>query len=178
MTQSAVAAPSFEPLSDALRERVLERTRELVERANAHFGLALPVPRVDFDINGVAWGYYVRHGTRVRIRFNPVLFERAFAESLNDTVPHEVAHYVVDHAFSRRAKPHGSEWQRVMRLFGVDKPKATARYDTEGLSVRRQRRFAYRCDCREHEITTTRHRRALRGVRYVCRECQAALRPI
>jgi SprT protein len=43
--------------------------------------------------------------------------------------------------------------------------------------VRRQRRFRYRCDCRDHLLTAVRHNRIVtRNVVYRCRECGGAIR--
>ena len=135
----------------------------------------LIVPEVRFDIDGAAWGYYMRRGKKRWIRYNPLLFSRYYEEGLNETVPHEVAHYVVDciddSVAGKRSMPHGAEWKSVMKFLGVSNPRATATYDTSGLNIRRQNRYVYRCGCRNHELTTTRHKRVLRGQHYLCRVC-------
>ena len=71
----------------------------------------------------------------------------------------------------QRIRPHGREWQGIMHAFGVS-PRRTADYDLSGIPMRRQRRFTYRCECRDYELTTTRHKKVLAGNGfYVCREC-------
>jgi len=79
---------------------ILERTEKCIKLANRHYGLDLDTPTVTFNVKGTAWGYYMRRGKKVTIRFNPLLFARYFQEGLQDTVPHEVAHYVVDSMYT------------------------------------------------------------------------------
>jgi len=63
----------------------------------------------------------------------------------------------------------------VMReWFGVE-PERTHRFDARLVPARRQRRWRYRCACREHELTTVRHRRVEKGARYLCRACRQTL---
>jgi len=62
-----------------------------------------------------------------------------------------------------------------MRAFGAA-PAATCRYDLDGIPVRRQQRFSYRCACTTHSISTVRHKRIQHGrVRYSCRRCRTPL---
>ncbi|HIP67025.1 MAG TPA: metallopeptidase [Chromatiales bacterium] len=165
------------PLTLAQQNTVINQTHALIEQANRLFDLRLKPINVLFDIRGSAWGYYVRIQRDRLIRYNPWLFEKYFTEGMNDTVPHEVAHYVVDMRYRKHCKPHGAEWREVMQLFGVTQPRATSRHGLDGLPVRRQQRFRYACACQKHEISTTRHRRILRGQQYLCRRCHEAIRP-
>jgi SprT protein len=98
---------------------------------------------------------------------------------LHETVAHELAHLVVFHLHPRRRlPPHGDLWQQVMReWFGVE-PQRTHRFDADVVRARRQRRWRYACACREHDLTTVRHRRAERGARYLCRACGSTLTAI
>ncbi len=51
---------------------------------------------VRFELQGRAAGMYrVHKGERV-IRYNPYIFSKYFDDSLANTVPHEVAHYITD----------------------------------------------------------------------------------
>ena len=92
------------------------------------------------------------------------------------TVPHEVAHYLVDclHGLGR-VRPHGVQWRGIMNAFGVE-PRATGSFDLTGIPVRRQRRFTYRCECSTHHLATRRHNSVQRGeARYRCRDCGETL---
>ena len=159
-----------------LQNRIIIRTETLSRQASDHFNLRLKPLKVIFNITGSAWGYYVRNNITCCIRYNPWLFAQYLTEGLDDTVPHEVAHYLVDMRYRRRCKPHGSEWREIMHFFGIEKPRATARYNLDGIPVRRQRRHIYHCDCQSHEISTTRHYRILRGLNYNCLRCGSTLR--
>jgi SprT protein len=129
-----------------------------------------------FDLKGSSAGMFKVHGRRRWIRYNPWIFAKHFEENLADTVPHEVAHYVVHEVFGgRRVKPHGREWRLLMKAFGAN-PRATFDLDLEGVPQRRQRTHPYRCECRGHQVSTTRHNRVMRGTgRYLCRHCDGEL---
>ena len=129
-----------------------------------------------FDLVGNAAGMFKVARRERWIRYNPWLFGKYFEENLRDTVPHEVAHYVVHEVYPRRrVKPHGPEWQALMDAFGAD-PAVTFKLDMEGIPRRRQRTHPYSCPCRSHAISTTRHNRAQAGRgQYVCRYCRGRL---
>lgn len=166
-------------LSKDDRNLVIETTAHYIQEANRLFGLALAPLPIHFDVFGSAWGYYVRKGNQRWFRYNPLLFARHPKEGLSDTIPHEVAHYVVDLRYpKRRCKPHGREWREIMYGFGITNPRATHRTSLEGIPVRRQQRYIYYCRCGETTLSATRHNRIQRkGTRYLCRRCGAALTP-
>lgn len=139
----------------------------------------LPDPVVRFDLRGLAAGQMRASGRgRLEIRFNLTLARRAPDIFLAQTVPHEVAHSVVWHLFGRAAKPHGPEWRAVMHQLGVSDPRRCHSFEVPEHTARRQRRWPYRCACREHWLSTTRHLRVQRGQQiYSCRECGSVLEP-
>jgi SprT protein len=168
----------IEPIGAAQRERVCRRTETCIDRAGRAYGRRFaPIP-VHFDLKGRAAGMYrVDAGAR-RIRYNPYLFAKYFEDNLAVTVPHEVAHYVVDMLYGlRRVRAHGPEWREVMAVLGAN-PRVTCDYDLDGVPQRRQRRHPYACDCRRHLITT-RRRNAIerKKARYQCKYCGTPLRP-
>jgi SprT protein len=162
---------------DASRRREVEReTRHYVERASVLLDFAFkPVPVV-FDLRGSIAGMFRAEGQRRWIRYNPWIFARHYRENLTNTVPHEVAHYVVHELYRPgQVKPHGPQWRAVMAAFGAE-PRVTFDLDLEGVPRRRQQRHSYRCQCGVHAVSTTRHNRVQqgRGV-YRCRHCRAQL---
>lgn len=167
---------SSEPIDTPRQAQVRHATQECVARAARLFEREFVAPPVQFDLTGRAAGQYRVLRGEAAIRYNPYIFARYFEDNLGETVPHEVAHFVVDQLWGlRRVRAHGAEWRSVMKALGVE-PRATARYDLTGLPVRRQRRFAYRCACRSHELTTCRHNRVQRGeARYHCHQCGQSL---
>lgn len=171
-------------MADSLRTDVLTtyqhlevegRLRGLTEQARGIYGLALEDLPVRFDLPGKAAGQFCRRGTRLWYRFNPWVFAADFDHHLHDTVAHEVAHHVVYARHRRSVKPHGTEWRSVMYAFGIPDARATGRYSLEGVPMRQQARYEYRCDCRVHYLTTTRHNRINRGCDYLCRNCNQSL---
>ncbi len=169
-------AMTVRPIEGPQMQRVLQETEACLQRARGIFGLQKSVVPVFFDLRGRAAGQYRVSRGKPRIRYNPWIFARYFTDSIANTVPHEVAHYVTDRLYGlRNVRPHGAEWQQVMRLLGAE-PRATARYDLSGIPVRRQRRFDYRCGCSAHSISSSRHNRILRGEAvYLCRRCHGPL---
>lgn len=165
------------PLSAGQCAQVRARTAEYVQRAAILFQRAIPPVDVLFDLSGQAAGQF--RWTAVPrscvIRFNPWVFAADFAHHLDATVVHEVAHYVTYRLYGPRSIAHGADWRRVMRAFGVP-ARATGHYSLVGVPVRRQARHVYRCDCRSHDLSSTRHNRHQRGHQYRCRYCDGVLR--
>jgi SprT protein len=167
---------AIEPIDAGQQQRVRDVTAAFLRRAAEICRRDFPPIPVTFDLFGRAAGMYrVRHGRR-SIRYNPYLFAKFFDDSLATTVPHEVAHYVTDLLYDlRRVRPHGAEWQAVMRSLGAE-PRATGDYDLTGVPVRRQRRYTYGCGCTTHRLSARRHNKVHRGeALYRCRRCGVEL---
>ena len=167
----------IEPIDHRKQKQVRLKTGEYIHQASRLYKLSLPMIPVLFDLKGRAAGMYKVENTERIIRYNPYLFAKYFEDNVATTVPHEVAHYIVDMLYgAARVKPHGTEWQQVMLSLGAE-PRATGAYDLSGIPVRRQQRHAYKCACTLHHISTARHNRILRGkARYYCRKCKSALK--
>jgi len=168
--------PEIIPIDSADQARVIAATHDFIARAGTHFGRRFEAIPVLFDLRGRNAGMYRIRGRQRCIRYNPWLFAKYFDDNLTDTVPHEVAHYICDQLYGlRNIRPHGREWQAMMRLFGVE-PRRTCSYDLEGIPQRRQQRHPYRCACREHQVSTVRHKRIQAGrAQYLCRSCKQPL---
>ena len=135
-----------------------------------------PAIDIAYDLRGKSAG---------QVRFNPekkpvvrynlsiaLLQPQAF---LSQTVPHEVAHVVTWVLHGHKVRPHGREWQSVMAYFGLAGQRCHS-FEIPLSQTRRQRRWQYACDCREHQLSTTRHRRVEQGQRYECRLCHGLLK--
>ncbi len=165
------------PIDSEQRQHVRAETERYVRIAGEYYEREFPRIAVLFDLKGHTAGMFRYDGKRSVIRYNPWIFSKYFRENLRDTVPHEVAHYIVHelHPY-RRVKPHGRQWQKVMDLFGAD-PGVTFDLDLSDVPQRRQRTHPYYCDCQFHEVSTTRHNRVQRGKgRYLCLTCNAELK--
>ncbi|MEH6593225.1 MAG: SprT-like domain-containing protein [Halioglobus sp.] len=165
----------IEPIKSEQQQCVLDRTEYFMLEAEKVFGRKFKRIPVLFDLRGTTAGMYKVHGKRRWIRYNPWIFSKYFEANWRDTVPHEVAHYIIDIAFGRRAKPHGVEWKTLMARFEAD-PGVTFKLDLSGIPKRQQRTHPYHCLCQIHQVSTTRHNRVIRGRgRYHCRSCEGEL---
>ncbi|MBL1141548.1 MAG: metallopeptidase (SprT family) [Proteobacteria bacterium] len=163
------------PLESDQQTQIISATEDCLQQASVELRHSFgPVP-VMFDLKGRAAGMYKVNKSRRVIRYNPYIFARYFSENISTTVPHEVAHYIVDVLYGiRKTQPHGEEWKSIMSLFNAD-ASVTCNFDLSGLPGRTYRRFEYYCSCRTHELTRIRHNRILKGVRYHCRYCHEEL---
>jgi len=174
MNRPALPTPDPDRLAALDREALLAALHERVDAAwrlcrEVHPGL--PRPAVWCDLRGKCAGQ--AHFGRGGLRFNPVLYAENRLAFLVEVVPHEMAHWLVHHLKDGpRVRPHGREWQTVMReLFGLA-PRTTHRFDTGRASSAPHR---YACDCREHAFSARRHALARQGQRYRCRHCAQTL---
>ncbi|MDP6198877.1 MAG: SprT-like domain-containing protein [Porticoccaceae bacterium] len=174
-----INATAIEPISELQQTEVRRATQQCISRAEQIYNRRFKPLQVDFDLRGKCAGMYQVKRLERRIRFNPWIFAKYYQDSLHDTVAHEVAHYIVDCLYGlRKVKPHGREWQAVMRSLGAE-PKATGSYDLTGIPRRQYQRFAYRCGCRTHNLTILRHRKVMKGVaKYLCQYCHGPLAPV
>jgi SprT protein len=163
----------------ALAQRLEAETHAWLERGRPlclQAGRRLPDVAVRLDLRGASAGQLrqYRNGDLV-IRYNLAMAAAQPEAFIAQTVPHEVAH-VITHVCHGRVRPHGAEWRRVMAWFGFDEPTRCHDFAPPGGPSRRQRRWDYRCGCREHQLSTTRHNRAQQGLAYICRACGMPLR--
>ena len=163
-----------EPINPEQKEIVVQRTEHWMSFAEQELDVKLRRIPIDFDLSGSTAGMYQYSRKMARIRYNPYLFAKYFDENIEGTIPHEVAHYVV-HQLCGRVKPHGDEWREVMALFGAD-DSVTSSFNLDGIAQRQYQRIDYICGCQHHQLTLIRHRRAMRGVQYLCRQCGQVLR--
>lgn len=127
-------------------------------------------PQILLDLRGTAAGQALLQ--RNCVRLNLSMLECEGATFARETLAHELCHLVVWQRWGAKARPHGRQWQELMRNLGY---RAERCHQADAVPTRRQRRFPYRCPCRTHELSTTRHKRAQRGSRYVCRSCSGVL---
>ena len=168
--------PVIEPIDKAQRQQVLARTEHYIAMAEEVLERSFERIPVLFDLRGATAGMFRVHRRKREIRYNPWIFSKHWQVNLDSTVPHEVAHYIVHEVYGLgRVKPHGEEWRALMHYFEAD-AEVTFKLDLEGVPQRRQRTHPYRCACREHEVSSTRHNRMRKGEGvYQCRYCDARL---
>jgi SprT protein len=163
------------PIQAEQQEQIISATESYIYQASTRLEHTFePIP-VMFDLKGRAAGMYKVIKFRRIIRYNPYIFARYFSENLVTTVPHEVAHYIVDVLYGmKKTQPHGKEWKNLMAMFDAD-ASVTCSYDLDGIPTKHYRRFDYFCSCRTHQLTCIRHNRVLKGTSYFCRHCKQEL---
>ena len=180
--------PLIDPISVDKQEQVRSEVRRYIAMAEGLYGRSFAAVDVCFDLRGRAAGMYkvisrplllesslIKQPQRC-IRFNPWLFAKYPEDNWQNTIPHEVAHYISDCRFNlAKIKPHGQEWRQIMRDFGAE-PTVRGSYELDGIPVRQTKRFEYRCDCRQVALSSYRHKQIQSGKQqYLCRNCRQVL---
>ncbi len=141
-------------------------------QAESYYLKSFPRPEVLLNLRGRSAG--VAELQANRLRFNQVLLDENYHVFLAEVVPHEVAHLLAWQLYGRGIRPHGKEWQGIMRQVFNLTPATTHCFD-----VRRSARqdFVYLCACpdKKHHLSIRRHNRIRQGQRYVCRQCKSFL---
>ncbi|MGL6176731.1 MAG: SprT family zinc-dependent metalloprotease [Vibrionaceae bacterium] len=165
-------------LQQDLQQQMRAQVAAAIEQANRHYQLSLTVPSVRFNLRGTTAGIAKAH--LWQLCFNPILLEKNAQAFLHEVVAHEVSHLLVYALFGqshaqKRLKPHGKEWQTIMRELFALRPRATHSFDVSfiaGVS----RRFVYRCACDDFLLTAYRHNRIQKQkTQYLCKKCHEVL---
>ncbi len=153
-------------------ERLIARVEACYLQAETFFGRRFPRPEVSFKLRGSKAG--VAHLEQNLLRFNLQLYRENTEHFLTQTVAHEVAHLIAHQVFGPRIRPHGEEWQLIMRGVYALPPERCHHY---AISRRQRRHYIYRCQCpgQEFPFSAQRHALVLKGRRYLCRCCRATL---
>jgi SprT protein len=190
---------TIQPIGKQVQQAVTEEVDRYVEMASDLYRRSFPRVNVLFNLKGKAAGiyryYYQSQSNKKKsaislfsqwnsiskikkqeIRFNPWLFSKYPEDSWQNTIPHEVAHYISDCLYGLgKIKPHGREWQKIMKDFGAE-PQVRGNYDLEGIPTRKVSSYRYSCACREVDLSAYRHNKVQRGQQiYQCRDCSQPL---
>ncbi len=111
-----------------VRERLEQAVDHWIDRARdipqlSQLGAPVPRPKIHYDLRGGVAGMAA---TMVRpralpeqwLRIHPELLQRYPVRMIQQTIPHEIAHLVVDWYLPKACEPHGPEWMAVMIYFG------------------------------------------------------------
>lgn len=182
-------------VSGEIKNRVESKVLECVGKAQARFGAekVSKIPEIRYDTTGKTAGWAYWNNGNPYIDINPILLNENVEHVINQTVPHEVAHIVVNEIWqpkvvvdrytnrqNRTIRPHGMEWSHVMRVFGIE-PDRCHCIDTTTIDVMKGRvKYPYKCICcgREFHLSSIRHKRAMSfGTTkyYQCVKCKARL---
>lgn len=161
-----------------LQEKAFAAVRRAERRARDFYALKLPEASIDFSLRGRCAGQAIVERTGVtRLRINLQLLSENFDDYLKQTIPHEVSHLVVNwQARKKRLKPrpHGTEWQAIMRAcFGLEAIRCHSYRTTPARVVPRP--FLYACSCRDHLLTSIMHNKIGLSYQALCKACRTPL---
>ncbi|BFM48289.1 SprT family zinc-dependent metalloprotease [Marinomonas sp. THO17] len=155
-----------ENTSSPNEQAILEASVEhCFQCADAFFGHTFLRASCNLKQRGKAAG--TAHLQKNEVRFNAFMYRQSPEKFLSTVVPHEVAHIIVYQIYGSNVRPHGKEWQAVMRkVFGLS-PDRTHDFDVPPPKTQ----FLYACQCQQHEFTARRHNKVMRGTEYRCKTC-------
>jgi SprT protein len=155
-----------------MSEQLNSRVEACFVQAEAYFRRTFPRPSVCTGLRGYKAG--VAYLQENRLRFNSQLYRDNPEDFLRQTVAHEVAHLVAHQLFGRRIRPHGREWQQIMRVVFDLPPLRCHNY---AVQRRPALRYLYRCQCADGEFpfSQRRHNLVHAGRQYLCRRCRTLL---
>lgn len=114
-------------LTPDLRKKVEDMARGCFEIAMKHYGIPMDYPEIRYDIK--SWTGGLAYRDRNLIRLNLILLIENEKHYIENVVPHEVAHMIVNECFKagkfklaegkKRHMPHGKEWKEVMSVLKV-----------------------------------------------------------
>ncbi|WP_371316291.1 SprT family zinc-dependent metalloprotease [Shewanella sp. NIFS-20-20] len=171
LTIVEIMAP-LSPLPEALQQQLLQACELSYLQAERALGRQFPRPDISLALRGRSAG--TAHLQLNKLRFNPILLQENPREFFAAVVPHEICHLLCYQLYGR-VKPHGKEWQYLMRTLYDLTPRTTHCFDVQSVSGRQ---FAYHCQCGPVMLSIRRHNKVVKQqMRYRCRNCQQILAP-
>jgi SprT protein len=167
---NAQASPQKQFSQSDMQALIIKRVHTCIALANQSLSANLSSPSISFNQRGKIAGC-ARLQTN-ELRFNPILLADNYQAFIDEVVPHEVSHLVAFTLYGR-VKPHGKQWQAIMRqVFGL----TGHTYHKMDVTKVSGKGFAYQCLCGEVELSIRRHNKVLRRQQqYICRQCHEVL---
>lgn len=157
-------------LTSEQRQQALKVVDDCLLKVKDHFKHPITPPTIMFNQRGKIAG--TAHLQRNLVKLNSVLMADNFNEFLLDVIPHETAHIVVYQLYGK-VRPHGLEWQNIMR--DIFKRPPTVRHSMD-VSKTQGQQFEYYCGCGPISLSIRRHNKVKRQEQvYRCSKCQQTL---
>lgn len=160
---------------------IISKYKECIDKGFAFYGLRISESQknesrgVIFDLTGKVAGQYdfnnKEYGVLHAFRVNLKMAELNLKDYLEETIPHEVAHYLHQLLNPTSRDWHGWEWQDIMyRVFNLT-PHRCHNYSIPGYHV-------YQCACgKKLEVSPTIHNKILKGQNRYTKCCDHLLNP-
>lgn len=156
----------------ALHQYVLSQRDDYLNKANAYFNKAYPLPVITYRKKGsVAGSAFLG---RWEIQLNTLMLAQYQHTFIQEVIPHELAHLIAFKQFGNKISPHGKEWQWLMTMVFNCTPKRTHNFTVPTTNT--HARFTYSCLCQDHALSTVRHNRIQhQQTTYFCKKCRGPL---
>jgi len=152
-------------------ELLFSRVEACYQQAEVYFKRTFIRPHISLALSGQRAG--CAHLQENRLRFNAQLYRENPDDFLQQTIAHEVAHLVAYQQFGANIRPHGGEWQAIMREVYALPPNRCHSYQ---VAEKPQKGFFYRCTCAtEMVFSARRHALVQKGKCYRCLHCAHVL---
>ncbi len=151
------------------------KVRETMKFAESTYKRKFKTPTIEYTVKGVVAGYADYLTWTVNLNLFYLLNEHE--NMIEDTIPHEIAHLIAFRVYGR-IKPHGWQWQSVMRSFGLD-PVRCHEYEDKDVrtGIRRTRQFTYTCLCSQPVTCGLNvHNKIQKGRNHFCRKCRSKMK--
>jgi SprT protein len=152
-----------------MNSRFCDRINELAKIAGKKFKTYFSLPLISYNLTGTNAGQ--AWPTKWEIKVNAKLATENFDEYVYQTIPHEFAHLVAYRQYGGSIKPHGKEWQEIMKFFGL-KPIRCHQYV---ISAYERCPYEWRCKCRSFFFSLRKHKRYLHEgklAKWTCQKCK------
>lgn len=138
--------------------KFIDKANEVVKQANEMFNLNMRVT-VKVDIRGNRIAGQVRRDFlgNLILRLNPKFCAEYEEETLNDTIPHEVAHLVC-YALGLNKEGHGKRWQAISIKLGCNGKRC------HNMKLSSSARYFVKLDGVDVEMTKGQYTKAKKGV--------------
>jgi len=129
-------------------------------------------PNINTNLTGKTAGIADSRKNLIKLNKDLLSIESNTKEITENTVAHELAHLIVGRLYPL-AKPHGSEWKRVMKVLG-ETPSVTHNMELPILKFT----HLYACKCSEYQLSNIRHKKVQKGTKYRCTKCKSVLEEV
>lgn len=155
-------------LSNDLIRRVEDKVIETILLAQEKFQRNWELPGISFDLISNTIGGQADLQNWV-IKINPKFLAHCSDDSIQTTIPHEIAHLITYKLFPNSKQFHGPDWKSVMTKLGLLPTRC------HNMLIPELRPHTYICNCQKWFISNLIHKRMSAGQCRRCPKCRGNL---